>query len=140
MSETPIKLKSPGELAFVGDAVYELLVREHVALGNAARPDALHHAAIEYVRADAQAAALEAIKPQLTEEEADIVRRGKNAHKVAAPRSASPRDYRAATALEALFGYLYLCGRRQRIRELFEEITAAHGCNAVPGGDGTQTE
>ena len=138
MSETPVKLKSPGELAFVGDAVYELLVREHVALGNAARPDALHHAAIEYVRADAQAAALELIKPHLTEEEADIVRRGKNAHKVAAPRSASPRDYRAATALEALFGYLFLCGKKQRIRELFDEITAAHGEKADAGEESTK--
>ena len=126
MTETELKMKGPSELAFVGDAVYELLARERISGGAGGPPSRLHSEAISYVRADAQAAALELLTPSLTEEEADIVRRGKNAHKTAAPRGVSPKTYRAATALEALFGWLYLGGHTQRMRELFDMVASAH--------------
>ncbi len=124
LSAHDAKQKSPVELAFIGDAVYEVLVREHISLTHDAPAAQLHRMAIGYVRAEAQHAALERISGSLTEEEADMARRGRNANKVTSSRNADPADYRAATGLETLFGYLYLTGRPQRIRELFEMIVA----------------
>ena len=118
------KQKSPVELAFIGDAVYELLVREHISMTHDAPATALHKMAISYVRAEAQHSALEKIADMLTEEESDAVRRGRNANKVTSSKNAPPADYRAATGLETLFGFLYLTGNDERIRELFEVITA----------------
>lgn len=110
------------ELAFVGDAVYELLVRENIAKSINSNPNTLHKMAVEYVRAEAQSAALRVIEPLFTETEANIARRGRNSTKVTVPKSASPRDYRAATALEAVFGYLHLSGQTARINELMTAI------------------
>lgn len=105
---------SPLALAFVGDGVYELLVRERL-LCEANRPvNELHKAAVAAVRAEAQSAAMEALLPLLTEEEEAVFRRGRNAHTA---RSGS--DYHRATGLEALFGYLYISGNIDRVRELF---------------------
>lgn len=117
-----IKMKNAVELAFVGDAVYELLVRDHIATTVNAPTGKLHSLAVKYVCADAQYAALEKIAPSLTEEESDIVRRGKNASKTTVPKNGTPRTYRSATGLEALFGYLYLMNEKDRINELFEMI------------------
>ena len=127
MSETPAKRKSPVELAFIGDAVFELLVRERITRRVDTTANRLHRMAVDYVCAGAQAEALETILPALSEAEQDIVRRGKNASKVSVPRNGNPRSYRSSTALEALFGYLYLSGETERIRELFDQICAAHG-------------
>lgn len=118
------KQKSPVELAFIGDAVYELLVREYISLTHDAPAVALHKMAISYVRAEAQHSALEKISGMLSDEEADIARRGRNANKVTSSKNATPADYRAATGLETLFGFLYLTANDGRIRELFEAITA----------------
>lgn len=108
---------SPLNLAFVGDGVYELMVRERlVCLAN--RPNKeLHKEAVKQVRAEAQAAALDKLMPLLSEEEAAVYRRGRNAH-----TARSGGDYHKATGLEALFGFLYLSGRIDRIRELFSYI------------------
>lgn len=108
---------SPLNLAFVGDGVYDLMVRERlVSLAN--RPNKeLHQLAVQQVRAEAQAAALERLLPTLSEEEAAVYRRGRNAH-----TSRSGGAYHKATGLEALFGYLYLSGRVDRVRELFALI------------------
>ena len=122
-TEHDAKQKSPVELAFVGDAVYELLVREHISLAHNAPAGRLHSMCVAYVRAEAQHKALQRISPLLTEAEADIARRGRNANKVTASKNADPADYRAATALEALFGYLYLTGQNARIRTLFAAAT-----------------
>ena len=105
---------SPLNLAFVGDGVYDLMVRERlVCLAN--RPNKeLHQLAVQQVRAEAQAAAMTKLLPLLTEEEEAVYRRGRNAH-----TSRSGGDYHKATGLEALFGYLYLSGRVDRVRELF---------------------
>ncbi len=106
-------------LAFVGDGVYDLIVREElVCRGN--RPvGQLNAEKVKIVRCQAQAALAEKIEPYLTQEEADVLRRGRNAHVTHAPKSATMGEYHAATALEALFGYLYLSDRIDRIRELF---------------------
>ena len=112
--QTPQSL-SPLTLAFVGDGVYELLVRERLVC-QANRPNGiLHKLAVEQVRAEAQATAMERLLPLLTEKEEAVYRRGRNAH-----TSRTGDDYHKATGLEALFGYLYLTGQMDRIRELFE--------------------
>ena len=113
----PTQLSALG-LAFVGDGVYDLLIREELACrGN--RPEGEHNIEKEkYVRCQAQAELVRKIEPLLTEEEADVLRRGRNAHVSHAPKSATMAQYHAATAFEALLGYLYLSDRIERIREL----------------------
>lgn len=105
-------------LAFVGDGVYDLIIREElVCRGN--RPvKQLNIEKVEIVRCQAQAALAEKIEPYLTEEEADVMRRGRNAHVNHAPKNATMGEYHAATAFEALLGYLYLSDRIDRIMEL----------------------
>jgi ribonuclease III family protein len=121
-----IKQKNATELAFMGDAVFEALVREHITRTVDTNANTLHRMAVEYVCAEAQSAALSELVPLLNEDELGVIRRGKNASKVTAPRNVAPKTYRTATALEALFGYLYLLGERERIRELFSVVIAAH--------------
>ena len=105
---------SPLALAFVGDGVYSLMVRERL-LCVANRPvNDLHRQSVRDVRAEAQAAAMSRIMEHLTEEEEAVFKRGRNAH-----TARSGADYHRATGLEALFGYLYLDGRIDRVRELF---------------------
>ena len=109
---------SAGTLAFVGDAVYGLLVRQRLAQVN--RPiGELHRLSVTYVNANSQAEAFKIIEPHLTEEELAYFCRGKNAHSHAAPKSATPQEYAKATGLEALFGALYLAGKLERLNELF---------------------
>lgn len=105
---------SPLALAFVGDGVYSLMVRERL-LCEANRPvNDLHRQSVRDVRAEAQAAAMGRLMEHLTEEEEAVFKRGRNAH-----TARSGADYHRATGLEALFGYLYLDGRIDRVRELF---------------------
>ena len=111
----------PLELAYVGDAVYELLARTHLA-ARGGRVGDLHRSAVAYVAAPAQAAALERLLPALTEEEAQVVHRGRNAHVHGCPAGCTPAQYHAATALEALFGWLWLSGQQDRAGELFARI------------------
>lgn len=117
------KMLSALDLAFVGDGVYGLLVREMLARDGSRPVGELHRMAVAYVNATAQAAAYDRIAPLLTEQEQAVYRRGRNggAHP---PKNAVPGDYAKATGLEALFGYLYLNGAQERVRELFEAITA----------------
>lgn len=117
-------------LAFVGDAVYELLVRESIAEegGNVGN---LHLSAVEQVNANAQARAYSVIDPMLTEKEAAIFRRGRNARVTNIPKGTDGPHYHIATGLEALFGYLYLNGETERIAELFSAIRSD-----ASGGDG----
>lgn len=113
------KQLSPLTLAFVGDGVYELLVREYlVSLGNCPVKK-LNSRKVELVRCQAQAQALERLWPRLTGEEQEVALRGRNAHVGHVPKNANVADYHGATALEALFGYLYLGGEVSRLRELF---------------------
>lgn len=112
------RLLSPLELAFVGDSVHTLLTRVRIA-DRTRRPNDLHRLSAEEVNASAQADQLARILPHLTDEEADIVRRGRNARPHhAAPHAFSPDLYRASTALEALYGYLFLTGSDERLSYL----------------------
>ena len=106
-------------LAHLGDAVYELMVRSWLCLHGKATNKGLHKAAITYVSAPAQAQRCQKILPILTEEEQDVFRRGRNSHTAAVPKGASVGEYHTATALEALFGWLYLKGETERLNELF---------------------
>lgn len=116
---------SPNILAFYGDSVYEVLVRRYVVLRHQTNARRLHELAVERVRASFQSEAVNVIEPILTEREADILRRGRNAGGVSVPKSAKPSEYRRATALEALFGYLSLTGQEKRLNELFSVICEA---------------
>ena len=109
---------SPLALAFLGDAVFDLLVRESL-LVQANRPAGdLHKLATTQVNARAQAELAQQLLPQLTDEEAAIFRRGKNAKPGTLPQSCTPKEYALATGLEALFGWLWLRGEQARAREL----------------------
>ncbi len=119
--ETLEQISSLG-LAHLGDAVYELMVRSWLCLQGKATNTGLHRAAVGYVSAPAQARRMEKILPMLTEEERAVYRRGRNCHTPAAPKGASVAEYHAATALEALFGWLYLRGETQRLDELFTRM------------------
>ena len=118
-----LSLSSLG-LAHLGDGVFEVMVRAWLILRGKARAKDLHRATVRYVAAPAQAAAVERLLPLLTQEEADVYRRGRNTAPHSVPRAASRAQYQAATGLEALFGWLYLQGRTERLNELFEAIMA----------------
>ena len=115
---------SPLALAFIGDAVFDLLVRGAL-LEQPARPQRqLHRESARLVNARAQAEMAKKILPLLREEEADIFRRGQNAKPGHVPRGFTRGEYSLATALEALFGWLWLEGRYGRVKELFEQQTS----------------
>ena len=109
-------------LAHMGDAVYELLVRTWLCAHGKATGKGLHRATVAMVKAGAQARAAAVILPLLTEDERTVYKRGRNSHVNSVPRGATMAEYHAATALEAVFGWLYLGGEADRARELFNEI------------------
>ena len=111
-------------LAHLGDSVFEVMVRSWLVLHGKAKAKDLHRATVRYVAAPAQAAAVERLLPLLTQEEADVYRRGRNTAPHSVPKAATRAQYQAATGLEALFGWLYLQGRTERLNELFEVIMA----------------
>lgn len=120
--EVNAKQLSPLNLAFIGDCIYEILVRETLVC-DANRPvNDLHKESVKYVSAKAQTQAYERIKDILTEEEQAVFKRGRNAKVGHSPKSASEGEYHCATGVEALFGYLYLKGDTDRIKELFSKI------------------
>ena len=110
---------NPVVLAFVGDAVYTLFVRTRLALSSGEKTGALNRRASERVSAHGQSALLERILPLLTEEEAEIYRRGRNTKKPTKSKNATVAEYVRSTGFEALLGYLYLTGQDGRIKELF---------------------
>ena len=109
-------------LAFVGDCVFDLFVRERLVCMLDAPVNTLHRRAVEQVCCGAQAKAAQKLLPLFTEEEKTIYLRGRNAHTAHLPKNSTPADYHAATALEAVFGYLYLQGQLSRLREFFSLI------------------
>lgn len=130
LSDDQIRAISSIGLAHLGDAVYELLVRSWLCAHGRATGKGLHRAAVELVKAPAQAQKAEKILPLLTEEELAVFKRGRNAHVHTIPHNASRSDYLKATALECLLGELYLRGNRERINQLFaimmeEEVYAS---------------
>lgn len=113
-----LNLSSLG-LAHLGDSVFEVMVRSWLCLRGASKVKDLHRATVKYVSASAQAARFQKIEPLLTGEEADVFRRGRNTAPHSVPKAASRGEYQTATGFEALFGWLYLQGRTERLNELF---------------------
>lgn len=107
-------------LAYLGDAVIEILVRKHLILKGFEKSGKLNAEAKKFVTAIAQNQALLNIEEILTEQEADIFRRGKNSSHLNIPKSASPLEYKNATGFEAVFGYLHITENTSRIEELFK--------------------
>ncbi len=116
------KLLSPLVLAYMGDAVYEMLVRERIIKKANMAVKKLHSITVTYVCANAQAKAVDIIYDMLSEEEIEIFKRGRNAHSNTVPKNVNPTIYRRATGFEALLGYLYFKADNKRISELFEVI------------------
>lgn len=118
--EVDVNLLSPLTWAYVGDAVYELYVRTNLVNKTKLKPHKLHIESIKYVKAKAQADILKSIMDKFTDEEKDIVRRARNAENHHLPKNAEPEDYMYSTAFEGLIGYLYLCKKDERLKEILE--------------------
>ena len=125
--DTLMNLSSLG-LAHLGDSVYEVMVRSWLCLHGKAKAADLHRATVKYVAAPAQARMVQTILPLLTDEEQDVFRRGRNTAPHSVPKAASREEYQTATALEALFGWLYLSGQRQRASDHFETMMEDEVC------------
>ena len=119
MDRGPLLSLSTLGLAHLGDGVFEVMVRSWLILHGRAKAKDLHRATVQYVAAPAQAERFTRIQPLLTEEEADVFRRGRNTAPHSIAKAASRAQYQTATGLEALFGWLYLQGRTERLNELF---------------------
>ena len=120
LNEDEIRAISSIGLAHLGDAVYELLVRTYLCVHGKATGKGLHRATIALVCAQSQSRFADLLLPSLTEEETAVFKRGRNANVHTIPHSADRAEYQKATGLEALFGYLYLQNRHERINELFD--------------------
>ncbi|MBR5116605.1 MAG: ribonuclease III [Lachnospiraceae bacterium] len=113
---------SPLTLAFVGDGIFDLVIRTRVVVNGGNRPvNRLHRDKAAIVNAHAQAVMAEQLRPFFTKEEETVFRRGRNAHSATTAKNQSIADYRAATGLEALCGYLYLTGQEDRLITLIEQ-------------------
>ena len=118
-----MKTVSPLTFAFIGDGVYELFVREYIVNMGNCPVKKLNNAKVELVRCEFQAEVCKnVLEPLFTESEREIFLRGRNAHVGHVPKNSNASDYHAATAFEAVFGYLYLTGQIERLKELFGEI------------------
>jgi len=118
MQDVDLRTYSPLTLAFIGDGVYELVIRSLIVGRGNAKPGQLHGYTSHLVRAESQAEQIEVILPELTEEEQNFYRRGKNAKPQTMPKNASPEAYHSATGFETLMGYLYLTGQTKRMMYL----------------------
>lgn len=115
-----IRLMKPLVWAYIGDCVYELFIRMNLVSKTKLDPHRLHIETIKYVKAKAQAQTLQKVYENLTQEEKEIVRRGRNAQAHHLPKNAELADYKYATAFEALIGYLYLSKQDERLKEILE--------------------
>ena len=123
LSENEVRLLNPITLAYVGDCIYEMYIRKYIVFNTKdKRGKNLHKLSIKFANAKSQSQFLEDIKDILTEEELEIVRRGRNCKTGHVPKNASVIDYKRATALEALIGYLYLLGKDERVEEIMDKI------------------
>lgn len=121
LTKEDIRMMSPLQLAYVGDACYELMVRTFLLDKNLS-VNLLHKKATGYVKAKAQAGIVHKLEEVLNEEEKDVVRKGRNTKTNSNPKNADLIDYKYATGFEALFGYLYLTNQDSRIEEIFRFI------------------
>ena len=119
--EVDVNLLSPLTWAYIGDAVYELYIRTNLVNKTKLKPHKLHIESIKYVKAKAQADILKELMEILTDEEKDIVRRARNAENHHLAKNADPEDYMYSTAFEGLIGYLYLCKKDERLKEILKK-------------------
>lgn len=117
----PVRLIPPIVLAYIGDSIYEIAVRQYLISLPNLRPHHLHRTATSFVSAKAQSRILSFLDPLLTEEERDVVRQGRNAKSGSIPKNADVLEYRHATAFECLVGYLYYAGQHERLQELIKQ-------------------
>lgn len=118
IGEVDIRTYSPLTLAYIGDGIFDLVIRSVVVGRGNTSVNRLHYRTSHIVRANTQARMLDALEPFLSEEEADICRRGRNAKSPTMAKNATVADYRKATGFEALMGYLYLTDNFERLIEL----------------------
>lgn len=116
--EIDVKLMSPLTWAYIGDAVYELYIRTYLTNITNVKPHILHKQSIKYVKAGAQAEILDKLQNVLTEEEREIVRRGRNQENHHLPKNSNTAEYSKSTSFEALIGYLYLTKNEKRLVEI----------------------
>ncbi len=124
-----VRTYSPLTLAFIGDCVFDLVIRTVVVERGNRAANGLHKTKSAIVKAQTQAQMIEALLPELTSEEESVYRRGRNAKSYTSAKNASIGDYRKATGLEALIGYLYLMDRTERVLELIKKGLEATGNN-----------
>ena len=115
-----VQMLSPLVWAYIGDSVYELFIRTNLVNNSNAKPHKLHIESIKYVKAGAQANILKKIEDKLTDEEKDIVRRGRNCENHHVAKNSTVADYSYSTGFEALIGYLYLMKRDERLEEILK--------------------
>ncbi|MDE7334648.1 MAG: ribonuclease III [Lachnospiraceae bacterium] len=120
LKEVDIRMYSPLALAYIGDGVYDLIFRTAVVQRGNTSANKLHHQTIRYVKAPAQALMVQALMEEFSPEELAVYKRGKNAKPYTMAKNATITEYKMATGLEALVGYLYLKGRMERILELIQ--------------------
>lgn len=120
--ESEINQMSPLVWAYVGDCVYELYIRTYLVDNTSLKPHKLHIESIKYVKAGSQAKFLEEFFENLTEDEKSIVRRGRNANNHHLPKNSNVQEYMYSTAFEGLIGYLYLCKKYARVKEIIEKF------------------
>ncbi len=118
LTATDIRMLNPLVLAYIGDSVYDTYIRTLLVTGGSAHVAKLHKMSVAFVKAKAQADILNRINEMLTEEEQDVVRRGRNTKSGTVPKNADIADYRQATGFEALLGFLYLTGETGRLMEI----------------------
>jgi len=122
MAKDKNMMYSPAQLAYAGDAVFELLVRSYIISSKDVNVNKMHKSAVKFVKANAQANFVKQLMDDFTEEEIRIVKRGRNAKVTSSPKNADLAEYRYATGFEALFGFLYLNNQFDRLMELFNKI------------------
>lgn len=125
--EVDIRTYSPLTLAYIGDAIYDLVIRTIVVERGNSSANKLHRKTVSYVNARVQARMIDALEEELTEEEIAVYHRGRNAKSYTSAKNASVTEYRKATGMEALCGYLYLQGRQERMLYLIREAIKRMG-------------
>ena len=118
MSKEDALILNPQVLAFVGDGIYTMYIRNMIVLNNKGKSGELHKLTAKYVKAKTQSEAIEKLLPALTEDEQDVFRRGRNYKTQSTAKNSSVQEYHRATGFEAVLGYLYLSGQRERLNEL----------------------
>ena len=131
LQKNDLKKENPQVLAFVGDGVYTLFVRNKVVLSHHAKSGELHKLTTDYVKASKQSVAIENLLPLLTEDELAVFKRGRNYKTASVAKNASVQEYKRATGLEAVLGYLYLAGDKERLNYILNKCIGENDENTV---------